>query len=415
VTGGARLWPNLGGEEGRPSPALDSSAPLRDVARVWALLFGRGTRLLAAEPAGDEERQWPDGLGAAPETPCWDWLEDGGGGVAWWPDVASGAALASRGAPPRDAPACEVVRAVHDKAFTAEHAAPDDELGGLLTVLSSDELADAASIERALARWPEWARERWALKPRLGSTGRGRVHGRGARASEEVCAALPRLASRGGAVLEPWLDRVRDFSVQLVVRADGRAECLGSLHQLVKPGGAVLGGAGVLDEEGGSRGAEAHESLLRETALALASAAAERGFRGPCGVDSFSWRGPDGRPRLRAACELNARFTTGHVAIGIARRARAAGRLRPHDAWRFELFAAARLRPRPRASETRGASAVPTEPPRSTDARRGGSTSPAGPGAGGPASLPGASVVEGLGASLIELAGPAGPRLVVVG
>lgn len=334
-----KLWPNLGGEEGRLSPAMKPGHPLREIARAWALLFASGTQILAHE-AEDEPRAWPESLGPEPETACWDWLESGASAVAWWPDAEVRRAVGARGLQ-LDAPEPDVLAAVHDKAFTLEHARAHDALGGelgeLVRAFDPEGLADARAVEAAVAAWPAWAKEHWVLKPRFGSTGRGRVHSTELVDPERFARALPRLAARGGAILEPWLERIRDFSVQLVVHQDGTVECLGSLHQLVKPGGAVLGGAARFLEDGTTHGADEHHERLVADAFALVEAAAARGFRGPCGVDAFAWRDAGGRVQLRSLCELNARFTTGHVAIGCALRARDAGLVDTGRDWRFVL------------------------------------------------------------------------------
>ncbi len=335
-----KLWPNLGGEEGRVSPALKPGHPLREIARAWALLFERGTQVLAREPGDEEARAWPAALGAEPEGPCWDWLESGVEAAAWWPDATARRELTGRGLN-LDAPDDGTLRAVHDKAFTLEHAREAGGLGGelaeLIAVFEPEQLQDSSAIEEVVTGWPDWARAQWALKPRFGSSGRGRVHSTELLDAERFQRALPRLAARGGAILEPWLERVQDYSVQLVVHPDGAVESLGSLHQLVKPGGAVLGGAATLDAGGRSHGAGEFHDALVSAATRLATLAAARGFRGPCGVDSFTWRDAQGAVHLRALCELNARFTTGHVAIGCALRARDRTEPQSGAPFRFQL------------------------------------------------------------------------------
>ena len=62
------------------------------------------------------------------------------------------------------------------------------------------------------------------------------------------------------------------------------------------------------------------EEELREAAVCLAGQAAAHGYRGPCGIDAFSFRGPQERLELRPLVEFNARFTMGSVALGILRR-----------------------------------------------------------------------------------------------
>ncbi len=63
----------------------------------------------------------------------------------------------------------------------------------------------------------------------------------------------------------------------------------------------------------------------------MALAAQRAGYVGPCGVDAFGFRGPDGEEELRPVVELNARFTLGLVTLGHAQRSfaalRADGRL----------------------------------------------------------------------------------------
>ena len=335
-----KLWPNLGGEEGRVSPALKPGHPLREIARAWALLFGPGTEILAREAGEEESRAWPESLGDEPDRACWPWLECASEAIAWWPDAEARRELTTRGLS-LEAPEPATLHGVHDKAFTLEHARRRGGLGGdladVVTVFEPEQLRDPTAIEETLDRWPDWARAHWALKPRFGSSGRGRVHSTEMGEPDRLLRVLSRLAARGGAILEPWLDRVQDYSVQLMVHADGSVETLGSLHQLVKPGGAVLGGAASLDGDGRSRGAgDLHDELVA-AAIDLVTAASARGFRGPCGVDSFAWRDRRGAEHLRSLCELNARFTTGHVAIGCALRALAAGRLGAGEAWRFLL------------------------------------------------------------------------------
>jgi hypothetical protein len=63
------------------------------------------------------------------------------------------------------------------------------------------------------------------------------------------------------------------------------------------------------------------DDALIAAASEIARAAHAAGYYGPCGVDAFTFR-RDGEKILRPIVELNARFTTGTVAIGLLRRAR---------------------------------------------------------------------------------------------
>lgn len=263
----------------------------------------------------------------APEAPAFDWLPGAGEAVAWLNDenAESEARAAGRelwGAKP------ECVRRVHDKAFA--HALAEREgliptrLRGAVRVLDAAALqpdaAGIAAVEAALASLPDWARERFTLKPRLGSSGRGRVAGANAIAdTPAIRGALARLAARGGAVLEPWLDRIEDLSAQLFLSSDGTLRMLGTTRVVVTPAGLYRGQRGLVDSKGRIVSGSEHDEALREAAVLAAQAAAAEGFRGACGIDAFSFRAPEGIV-LRPLLEINARFTAGTIAIGLVRR-----------------------------------------------------------------------------------------------
>jgi hypothetical protein len=223
-----------------------------------------------------------------------------------------------------------VVREVHDKAFahrvSQEEALVPGALRGLIAVLDASELARAdEAVERiqgSLNAWPAWTRGEFTLKPRLGGSARGRVAGSGGHAdTPELRGALPRLARQGGALLEPWLRRRCDLSVQLHVAPDGELTLLGALTQQVSESGVYRGHRGALDYRARVVSESEREGALVEAAVSVARAAHARGFYGPCGVDAFTFEGPEG-VELRPVVEFNARFTTGTVLVGLLRRAR---------------------------------------------------------------------------------------------
>ncbi len=320
------LLPNLGGEEGPGWRAFRGDPAVRTVAGLWSLLFAPGAQILYREPPCVV---WPEDLGAVPEAAAWPWLEACPGVVAWLPsdDAVADREVAGR---PLFGPPPARVAAVHDKAFA--HAVAEEErllpraLRGLVAVFDAEEFrhpdAAIARMERVLDEWPEWARGEFALKPRLATSGRGRVPGRGGRVDVAALrGALPRLAERGGALLEPWLERTADLSVQFHVAADSGVTMLASLEQEMTASGRFVGHRGEIDSRGRIFSGHPREEELREKAALVAVAAAARGFFGPCGVDALVFRGPDGAAILRPVVELNARFTTGTVTAGLIRRA----------------------------------------------------------------------------------------------
>jgi uncharacterized ferritin-like protein (DUF455 family) len=310
------LLANLGAEEGERAERAQRAPQPRALTALWRSLWD--------------------------EPPAFAWLPRAGA-AAWLNDVRAEEAAREAGCALFGAPA-HVVRAVHDKAFSwrvacrASLAPPL--LRAMIAVLEPAELRapDAVrAIGARVARWPAWAQRSFILKPRIGTSARGRASG-GSTGDTRWQRALPRLADRGGAVLEPWLARSWDASAQLFVHAGGEVELLGTLAQDVTPAGAPIGHRGAIDASGAISSGLACDAELRDAALHLARAASAAGYRGPCGVDSFGFRDPQsGSEIVRAVVELNARFTLGTVAIGLVARALRSGAVGPPRPARFAL------------------------------------------------------------------------------
>jgi hypothetical protein len=344
------LLPNLGAEEGSDWRALRDQPHARAAAGSWALLFGRDARLVVPDANGEwrqhpRDALWPEDLGPAPDDPAFPWLADTGAeatrAIAWLPTATLETELSERQGRKLAGASVDATWRVHDKAFAARTAAElgltPRALAPLVEVLEPEALrapdALLARLDGRLAEWPEWTQRRFTLKPRFGSSGRGRVGGRSRVEGAALRGALARLAERGGAIFEPWLDRVKDLSVCLrIPEAAGAAEVdalptlLGSLETWSTPSGVYRGHCGEVDSRGRVFSGDPRDESLRADAAAVASRAREQGFFGVCGIDSFAYReptGPDGEPilRLRGAVELNARPTMGLVAIGLVRRA----------------------------------------------------------------------------------------------
>lgn len=354
---GSRLWllPNLGAEEDRPLPA-SARGFLRGLLGAWAALFDATAGAPLLLPPGDREAQtsWREALGTNDAGPALDCLH-GLKGLFPWLGTQSAAEQAAALGHALAGPAPSVVRTVHDKAFAHRQGralgllpAP---LQGLISELSPEELLlpDApAMIAQRVAGWPAWTKGRFTVKPRYGTSGRGRVMGtwelpaplRPSLPAGAAHPALSQLARRGGGLLEPWLDRVCDLSLQLYVHPQGRIEVLGATEQILTQSGQILGNRGVWRDGRILSGApEATERALQAAAAAIGAAAAAAGFYGVAGIDAFIFRGGDGAPHLRPVVELNARFTTGTVALGLLRHAERAGMLRDMSAWALLLKA----------------------------------------------------------------------------
>jgi hypothetical protein len=331
VSDGLRLLPNIGAEEGE-SAARRRSDPWRTaVARLWQLLFASGTGWLdEALPAFPDPD--PEIWGPRPRAAVFPWLEAAGGVTAWLntEEASRRAAAAGR---VLNGPAPAAVGRVHDKAFAHATACdagllPSDLVGRIAVLepaLLRDPDAAVSRIRDELAAWPDWARRHFTLKPRFGSSGRGRVAGSdGAADAPALRGALPRLAACGGALLEPWLERSEDLSASLWLSGAGELLLLGTTRQWLAPSGLYLGQRGTVDSKGRVTSGSGRDEALREAAAAVAAAAAGWGFSGPCGLDAFAFRSAAGGEAFRPVVEWNARFSLGTLAIGLVRRARAA-------------------------------------------------------------------------------------------
>lgn len=333
MSGGVSLIPNLGAEEGPGWRDAARQPRVQQMAWLWWCLFASGSRFVGVQgcPEGTSAG-WPAALGPAPDAPVFPWLAELGECVAWLATEEARSLTSSRF--PEAAPDPAVVARVHDKAFALkvsdEAGLTPPALRGLVHVFDTRDLHEPdrffRRLEEIVTSWPAWTGARFTLKPRFGSSGRGRVGGgRETLDSASLRGALPRLAERGGAVLEPWLARRQDLATPMRVTASGGIHVLGSLRPWTTPAGGLLGHRGSVDSRGRIVSESEFDEPAREAAVETARAAAQQGFRGPCGVDAFSYATPDGlgseAVALRPVVELNARFTAGLVAIGVVRRA----------------------------------------------------------------------------------------------
>jgi len=340
MAGDVLLIPNFGAEEGagwdapayRPVGEVATSAqPAREIVqrsatRLWQSLFASGSRCLGeSEASGDAF--WPKGLGVRNPHAVFAWLDVYDCAVAWLntPAARQFARESDRrlfGADPA------IVREVHDKAF-AHRVAVEERmspacLAPCIAVLEPADLRDSAAavqeIEAKLAQWPSWTAGRFTLKPRFGTSGRGRVAGNAGRVVA-ASGGFARLAESGGALLEPWLKRTCDLSAQLWIGSDRQIVLLGTTELLVEGSGLYRGHRGFVDRKGRVTSGNRYDEALREAAVAVARAAAAAGYHGPCGVDAFAFEREPGQIELRPIVEFNARFTLGIIAIGLLRRA----------------------------------------------------------------------------------------------
>ena len=320
-----KVLPNLGAEEGLSPSALPPTAT--EAVRAFLWLFGPDVEPIdAARPA------WPAALGPPPQVPLFDWIE--GEACAWLADDAAQRRLRATGAK-LHLPDPAVVLRVNDKAF-AQRAAlhqgllPTPLLGHV--EVFGPEAIEPERVRRCVEALPAWVGRDWVLKPRHGTSGRGRV-----RRLQDVAGSAARLRQRGGAVFEPWLRRIEDLSALLFLEPDGRIRWIGTTRQKLRGAGIYQGSGGELGVDGKVRSGSAWDDALRVAAILVAGEVSAAGYHGPLGIDAFVFEGPDGAPLLRPVVEINARFTMGMVAVGLLLQARRAGVIPGPCAWIFSM------------------------------------------------------------------------------
>lgn len=162
----------------------------------------------------------------------------------------------------------------------------------------------------------------WIGKHPLSAAGRQRIRGKGPLDEAQRAPLQRMLAAHEPLLFEPWHERIADVGCCGRVLDDGSVALLPAHRQLVASDGAFQGivvERAALDELGG---AEAHE--LSRVAAAVGGALAALGYRGPYGLDAWTYRCADGGRGFQALGELNARCTFGLVAHALAQRAFAA-------------------------------------------------------------------------------------------
>ena len=150
-------------------------------------------------------------------------------------------------------------------------------------------------------------------------------------------------------VVEPWLEREKDFSVQLEMTPRGLKLCgyttllndhrgqfqanLAAPHHAQRlPDGVIA-----LFREPRDISVRLHGAYAAVMAL-LEAGLREADYLGPVGIDSFVYRTPSGECRLKPIVEINPRYTMGRLTIELMKRTC------PGSHGRFRLINRAQLR-----------------------------------------------------------------------
>ena len=176
------------------------------------------------------------------------------------------------------------------------------------------------------------------LKSAFACAGRGHKRVTPSCPDAEVRAWLEKmLSSHAGIVVEPWLERVLDFSSLYEISAEGEVKYIGMTEIENDSAGRFLG-TKVFSKWGSGIEPTVAEFLFREAGVMswyrskIPDALSEllSGYVGPVGVDAMVYRKPDGVLALRHVIELNVRMTMGRVALELLKKSKpgCGGRLR---------------------------------------------------------------------------------------
>jgi uncharacterized ferritin-like protein (DUF455 family) len=180
------------------------------------------------------------------------------------------------------------------------------------------------------------------LKAAHACSGRGHKRLKAGGSEDEVRPWLKNaLAAHGGVVVEPWLDRVMDFSVLYEMKPGTKqggasataqsthAHFIGMTRMENDDAGRFLG-TRVYPKWAAGMDAEVAEFLFREAEvmqwyrekIPTELPRLLTGYVGPVGVDAMVFRRADGSLGLRHVVELNVRMTMGRVAIELFKKTR---------------------------------------------------------------------------------------------
>lgn len=166
------------------------------------------------------------------------------------------------------------------------------------------------------------------LKAAYSCAGRGHFRIAPGRLDEAARAWIDQALDKHRAiVIEPWLQRVLDFSALYEMEADGRVRLMGMTVMENDSAGRFTGTrvawkwGSMLDPEcaafffGLGKGMTYYEDRIPVELPALLP-----GYVGPVGIDAMIHRLPDGLLALRPVVEVNVRMTMGRVALELQKR-----------------------------------------------------------------------------------------------
>ncbi len=220
-------------------------------------------------------------------------------GRAFCPTPRALSLLRRAGAEPEPGPPAAVLLRVNGRAFATELG--ETLPGGAFVTTREEALAKLAT--------PPPLSDAWRIKRAYGMAGRGQRVARPGELTRADVILVEGGMAEGGIRIEPHLGIETELAI----------------HGWVSPARELVLGAVVVqrcDERGRWLAtARATEELrwrarIEEEGRRVGEALREAGYRGPFGVDAFTYRTPDGELHLQPRSEINARFSMG-FAVGL--------------------------------------------------------------------------------------------------
>ncbi|CAN5388104.1 hypothetical protein BH23VER1_BH23VER1_13790 [soil metagenome] len=177
--------------------------------------------------------------------------------------------------------------------------------------------------------------QRALIKAPFSTAGRGRIllGESGVPTGSQEAWIRRTLADQKAVLVEPWLDRVFDFSIQYDRLADGTLKRRALIHLANSARGQFVSATArprftdglpeilrrAIFSTSRTRKGNLLEYLDETLEPALQELLAGHGYHGPLGVDAFYYRTANGTIALKPVSEINPRFTMGRVAHALSR------------------------------------------------------------------------------------------------
>lgn len=221
-----------------------------------------------------------------------------------WGWAASAVTAGERAGAIVQPPSLETVRRVNSKLWS--HAL-EVEFGVALPGAAT--AATLGALREAVARVCPQPNDKWVIKSPYGFAARERVLGRGpALAGPQETWCRRRIDKGETLILQPWLDKVREYGMTLTVGAGGEIDVHGISDLLTNGAGTSTGYLF------GRPPVPRRMKELKQMALLVGRRLRAEGYTGPAGIDAIEHAGG-----LHPLLEVNARYTMGFVALAVER------------------------------------------------------------------------------------------------